>query len=282
MRICVCILMVLPVVLSFAAARADSADELLKKVQDALAKKQVDDALKLADKAIELDAKNPTAFLLRGTVHEAMKQHDKAIADFDRALKLDGKLADAYQRRGCEHFKAGHFAESLADFDKFLELRPDARPGHWQRGITCYYAGKFEEGRKQFEGYEKVDTNDVENAVWHFLCAARAGGVDKARAGILKIGNDRRVPMMQVYALFAGKAKPEDVMASVAEDNPPEAQLHARLFYAHLYLGLYYDVVGDKKKALEHMAKADDDYKIGHYMWDVAHVHRDLLRKDKK
>lgn len=282
MRLCVCVLVVLPVVLSFAAARADSADDLLKKVQDALARKQIDEALKLADQAVAADGKKPAAFLLRGAIHEARQQHDKAIADFDQALKLDGKLAEAYQRRGCEHFKAGHFAESLADFDKFLDLRPDARPGHWQRGITCYYAGKFDDGRKQFEGYEKVDTNDVENAVWHFLCAARADGVDKARAGILKIGNDRRVPMMQVYALFAGKIKPEAVLASVEEGSPAEADLNARRFYAHLYLGLYHDVLGDKKKALEHMTKAADDHKIGHYMWDVARVHRDVLRKDDK
>ena len=103
----------------------------------------------------------------------------------------------------------------------FLRLKPDERAGHWRRGITCYYAKRFDEGRKQFEAYEEKDTNDVENAVWRYLCMARAEGVDKARASILKIGNDRRVPMMQVYALFAGKAKPEDVMASIKEGDPP-------------------------------------------------------------
>src|SRR5262245_17805004 len=255
MRPCIFVLVLLPVMVCFAAASADNADELVKQIQEAFAKKQFDKALKLADQAVETDAKNPRVFMIRGAVHEALQEHDKAIADFDRALKLDGKLAEAYQRRGCEHFKAGHIAESLADFDKFLDLRPDARPGHWQRGITCYYARKFDEGRKQFEGYEKVDTNDVENAVWHFLCAARAEGVGKVRDGILKIGNDRRVPMMQVYALFAGKAKPEDVMASVKEGDPPADQRNQRLFYAHLYLGLYYDVLGDRKAALGHMTK---------------------------
>src|SRR5262249_31316097 len=152
---------------------------------------------------------------------------------------------------------------------------------HWKRGITCYYLGKFDEGKKQFEGYEKVDTNDVENAVWHFLCAARATNVEKARAGMLKIGKDERVPMMQVYDLYLGKAKPEEVLAAVKEGDPKGDKLTERLFYAHLYLGLYYEVQGDKKLALEHLTKATDDYKIGHYMWDVAHVHRDLLKKDK-
>src|SRR5208283_4729806 len=161
----------------------------------------------------------------------------------DQVLKLDPTAAEVYDRRGSIHFKLGKMKESLADFDRFLELRPKEFAGHWRRGITCYYAGSFDEGRKQFEGYEKVDTNDVENAVWHFLCLARAEGPDKARASILKIGKDARVPMMQVYALYAGKGKPEDVIAATEASKPTPEQLHVRLFYAHLYLGLYYEVM---------------------------------------
>ena len=63
--------------------------------------------------------------------------------------------------------------------------------------------------------------------------------------------------------------------------KPSEDKLNERLFYAHLYLGLFFESEGDAKKALEHLTVAAD-HKIGHYMWDVARVHRDLLRKDIK
>jgi len=82
---------------------------------------------------------------------------------------------------------------------------PRNTPATGGAGITCYYAGKFDEGKKQFEGYEQVDTNDVENAVWRYLCMAKSVGVEKARAQILKIGRDKRKPMMEVYALFAAR-----------------------------------------------------------------------------
>ena len=173
----------------------------------------------------------------------------------------------------------GKFAESVSDFDRYLKLAPGKANGHWQRGITLYYAGKYEEGKKQFEGYEKVDTNDVENAVWHFLCAARKDGVAKARAGILAIGKDGREPMMQVYELFKGKVKPADVLAAANAGKLDDDQRKPRLFYAHLYLGLYYDVLGEKKKAAEHMALAAGKYKIGHYMGEVARVHSEMLAK---
>src|SRR5262249_9071705 len=142
---------------------------------------------------------------------------------------------------------------------------PEQRPGHWRRGITCYYAGQFDEGRKQFEGYEKVDTNDVENAVWHFLCVARADGPEKARAAMLKIGKDARVPLWRVHDLAGGKTKPADVLTAVEEGKPTPEQLHIRQFYAHLYLGLYYEVMKDKNKALEHMTLAGDKYRVTQY-----------------
>ena len=56
-----------------------------------------------------------------------------------------------------------------------------------------------------------------------------------------------------------------------------------RLFYTHLYLGLYYEAAGKEKLARGHLIKAADDHRIGHYMWDVAHVHANILRaKEKK
>ena len=262
---------------------AETADELLKEAQAALEKGQVKDAERLAGKAVEQEPKSARARYVRALTRAAAGKHEEAIGDFDKAIELDGKLAEAYDFRGSEYFKLGKIKESLADFDKFLELRPEERNGHWRRGITLYYAGRFEDGRKQFEGYEKVDTNDVENAAWHYLCNARANGVEKARKELLKIGKDRRVPLMEVYALYAGKAKPEDVLKAARAGDPSEAELKGRLFYAHLYLGLYYEAEGDKVKAREHIGKAADDYNVGHYMGDVARVgHKLLSESDKK
>jgi lipoprotein NlpI len=263
-------------------ARAETVDDLLKPARAALARGQTDEALALTRKAIALDPKSVEAFLLLGTILEAVQRHDEAIATFDKVIALDPQTAEAYNRRGSERFKRGQIKESIADFDKYLELKPEEKPGHWKRGISYYYAGRFDEGRRQFEGYETVDTNDVENAVWRYLCMARAVGTAKARAAMLKIGNDRRVPMMEVYALFSGRAKPADVLAAARAGQPSAEQLNERLFYAHLYLGLYFEAEGDRKQALEHLVKAAEEHKIGHYMWDVAHVHVELLRKEPK
>jgi lipoprotein NlpI len=260
---------------------AETVANLLTRARDANVKGHTDDALKLADKAVSLEPNNANIYLFRGILHAGAKHSNEALTDFTKTIELDPKAADAYDRRGSEHFKLGHIAESIADFDKFLELKPAETPKHWRRGIAYYYAGRFEDGWKQFKGYEQVDTNDVENAVWHYLCLARAVGPEKARDSMLKIGKDARVPLMEVYALFKGEAKPADVLAAVEEGKPSVDELNGRRFYAHLYLALYYESIGDKKQTLDHMTKAVAT-PFPTYMGDVARVHLERLRKEPK
>ncbi|HBO52685.1 MAG TPA: hypothetical protein DD471_11940 [Planctomycetes bacterium] len=207
----------------------------------------------------------------------------KATEARREAQELALRAAAAFDRRGGDHFVAGRIEESVTDFDMAVKLDPNREPWHWRRGISYYYVGEFEKGRKQFEGYQTVDSSDVENATWRYLCMARLSGVAAASKAILKIGDDRRVPMRQIYDLYAGKLKPDDVLKAARAGKPSPPALNRRLFYAHLYLGLYYEVADQAELARKHLYKAADDHRIGHYMWDVAHVHANILRaKEKK
>jgi lipoprotein NlpI len=228
--------------------------------------------------AIEAEPNDKGLYARRAALYSAAEEHSQAIADYDKVLKLDPQSAAAYDQRGSEHFTLGHIDESIDDFDRFIKLRPAEEPRHWKRGISYYYAGKWEQGRRQFEGYQTVDDNDVENAVWRYLCMARGQGVQAARESILPIKMDGRVPMMTVYALYAGRAQPDDVMQAAEAGSPSTEALNARLFYAHLYLGLYFEAAGDQARALEHIATAAEKHKIGHYMWNVADVHAKRLK----
>jgi lipoprotein NlpI len=216
-------------------------------------------------------------------VREYDKRHwDLALQSLNRCLQLDSAYTEAWQLRGCVQFLRGKFTESVADFDRYLKLAPEKADAHWQRGISLYYAGRYAEGKEQFGRYEKVDRNDVENAVWHFLCAAKKDGVAKARAAMLPTGKDPRVPMMTVYELFRGMAKPADVLAAAKAGKATEETAKRQLFYAHLYLGLYHDALGEAAQARDHLALAATTYRIPEYMGDVARVHHELLSKAKK
>jgi lipoprotein NlpI len=276
------LLSVLLVLLTATAAGAQSADDLVKQTAAALKAGKIEDAIALAGKALKAEPNNVQALFLRGSAYQLQRKYDKAVGDFSKVIELSPEFADAYQRRGMEQYKLGRIDASIKDFDHYLKLRPKAKPEHWQRGISYYYAGRYKEGQEQFEGYQNFESNDVENAVWRYLCMVPLVGTKKARAALFKIDKDERVPMRQVYDLFAGKLTPKDVLAAAKAGKPSPQELNQRLFYAHLYLGLYYESEGNPKKALEHLNIATEEHPIGHYMWDVARVHRDILRKKEK
>jgi len=262
-----------------AVAEEPKSKELVAEARGALEQGDPAKALGLADRLIATDRKNPQSWLVRGLAHAAVANHLEAVADYTWVVTLDPQAANAYDLRGSEQFKQGQIAESIRDFDKYLELEPQQEPHHWRRGISYYYAGKYDAGAKQFAAYQTVDDNDVENAVWRFLCMARGHGVDEARKSLLKIKHDPRVPMMEIYALFAGQAKPDDVLTAARAGNPSPQQLRERLFNAALYIGLYCEATGDAAGARENIFMAADKYMIGGYMGDVARVHAERLRK---
>lgn len=175
--------------------------------------------------------------------------------------------------RAVSDFKAGRIPESARAFDEVVKLSPSSAPHLWQRGIALYYAGRYKDCREQFESHRTVNPNDVENAAWHFLCVARAASPAEAKKALLPVGPDGRVPMREVYSMFRGDLAPEQVLKRAGSDE--EAQ-----FYAHLYIGLYSEALGQNAVALKHIREAAQDrYAAGGYMHMVARVHLALLQK---
>ncbi len=201
--------------------------------------------------------------VLTVTLHDrrlaAQAPADRPQAIFDRAI-VD--------------FQNGRIAESVVAFDTLARLQPERAPGLWQRGIALYYAGRYKDCRAQFESHRTVNPDDVENAAWHFACVAREETPEKARAALLPVGPDSRKPMREIYEMFRGTLMPEQVLAAAGGQAGSE-------FYAHLYLGLYFEALGNSRQALEQItaAAADRYAPAGGYMHTVARVHLMLLQQ---
>jgi hypothetical protein len=192
------------------------------------------------------------------------------------ATQASAERPQAIFDRASADFLNGRIAESVAGFDELARLAPGSAAELWQRGIALYYAGRYKDCRQQFELHRTVNPNDVENAAWHYLCVARAESPDAARAALLPVGRDARVPMRQIYDMFRGSATPDDVLAAAGRDPASE-------FYAHLYLGLYFEALGNKALALRHItvAAADKYARVAGYMHGVARVHFRILRQQQ-
>jgi lipoprotein NlpI len=178
---------------------------------------------------------------------------------FDQAITLffDGKPRD-----------------SAKVFDDLVALQPALAPELWQRGLALYYADRFEDGRKQFELHKKVNPNDIENPAWHYLCVARASTPEQARKVMLPVGEDARVPMREILALYKGEGTEEAVLTAASQGQGKTRR--NQLCYAHLYVGLYAEAHGETEKAKQHILLAAETYSMDHFMGRVAQVHARL------
>jgi len=271
------------VVVVSSATCADDVNDLLKQTKAAMDKKDYPAAVKLGLAAVKADGKNTDARYLLAMAYYQQRDHKNAVAQFSAALELDPKWTAVSDTRGDAYLKLGEFAKAIADYDVMLEANPKFAPQHWRRGIALYYAGRFEDGVKQFETHKTVNPEDVENAAWHYLCNVKVAGKEKAQKALIAVTGDTRVPMAEIQKLFAGKLKPEDVLAAADKTKADtRAGISAR-FYANLYVALWYEAEGEAKKVREHLTTAVEKYEISDYMWDVGNAHLQLLKaKDKK
>lgn len=245
-------------------------DSVLKQDQLELPDQQDDSANELREKAT-------TAF--------AAGRYQVA---FEAAAKLCQREPDNLRYQlllGDIGFAAGKFDESIAAFDSAIRIRPDIEPQLWQRGLALYYADRFADGVKQFETHQTVNSQDVENVVWHLLCAAQVSDVEEARKNLIPISKDSRVPMSEIYEMFAGRMTVEDVRKAarkttenVLEDS---GRYKLQLYYAYLYIGLYHEMLGDKERTIESLKKAVEVNPLGktNFMGQVARVHLECRRK---
>jgi lipoprotein NlpI len=180
---------------------------------------------------------------------------------------LDAAIAD---------FERGRIDESVARFNQLVVVAPRVMPQLWQRGIALYYAGRYDDCRKQFEAHRMVNPDDVENAAWHFLCVARAESPARARAALLPVGPDARLPMREVLELFRGRMTTDQVMAAAGSSLSGQ-------FYGHLYVGLYYEATGDNARARMALETAANERfrSAGGYMHMVARVHVSRLKPSR-
>jgi tetratricopeptide (TPR) repeat protein len=178
--------------------------------------------------------------------------------------------ARGYIQRGMVYFKLAKIAESIQDFDHAEQLNPIVKPYLWQRGLSYYYSEQYQLGAEQFEIDLTVNSQDVEETVWRYLCIAQFQGVETAKNTLLPVKNDPRPVLRSVYDLFAGNCTPEELL-KIGDTDGKRGN-----FYSHLYLGLYYEAEQNIEQAKTYINQAATQYQIEDYMWNLAVVHQQL------
>ncbi len=80
----------------------------------------------------------------QGLEQQGLNNLDGAIALYTRALELDNYYPDAFNNRGKARMDKGDYANAIADFSEAIKYQPDSFEAVYNRGIANFYAGNHE------------------------------------------------------------------------------------------------------------------------------------------
>jgi len=219
------------------AGRAKQAEELLRKVLSErpnsaetnhclgrallLEGTRLAEALRLLERAVELDANRPEYQLYAGWAANEAGNVPKAERFLAEALRLDQGLADAYWQRGVLRQRQGAARDAIVDLTRALELRPSRYEAHASLADAYYDLGKEPLALREWQIAIQAQ---ADNATWRF------------RYGKLLAANH------QVEASREQLNRALELSAS--EDPPPRWAWEAHNLLAH--------AIGLKPEAIKH------------------------------
>lgn len=103
------------------------------------------------EKAIELDATRPSAYIKRASIYLERGALASANQDFDAALRIDTECADVYYHRAQAAFLTQDFVAAVRDYEKCIELDPKFMYARIQLAVTQYRSGSSAAGIEQFK-----------------------------------------------------------------------------------------------------------------------------------
>ncbi|MGC4092216.1 MAG: tetratricopeptide repeat protein [Polyangiaceae bacterium] len=164
-----------------AAARSKEAEELLRKVLSsrptsaethyclgrALQNEgsRLADALRLFERAVELDAHRAEYQLYVGWAARESGNLPKATRALDQAIALDQGLADAYWQRGVLRQQSGAVKDAIVDLTRALQLRPSRNEVHAALADAYFDLGREPQALGE---WRLAVAAQPDNSTWHF------------------------------------------------------------------------------------------------------------------
>lgn len=148
--------------------RARSLD-YIGRAMDFVTLRDYENALRDADRAIELTPDYPLAYFLRGQIRHRMMRIDngdesrpgsdsrsrntlrrmaldESLADFDKVVELSPRMAPAWFDKGNLHLELGDYTSAISAYTRALELAPNMGQAYYNRGYIYLKLGNRQAG----------------------------------------------------------------------------------------------------------------------------------------
>jgi tetratricopeptide (TPR) repeat protein len=113
---------------------AQTSKEYTQKGRELIDKHDYMEAILNLNKAIELDAKNSSAFFLRATLKEKFEDLHGAMKDYNTAIEANPKSADAFFARGNVKMRLQDYYGAIEDFSAAIAVNENFVEAYFSRG----------------------------------------------------------------------------------------------------------------------------------------------------
>ena len=242
-----------------APARRDppTATKLVAAADEKVRARDLDGAIALATRAIELEPELPGSWSVRGTARFYRGDFDAAISDCTRALALDPKLVQAWTNRGAARFQSGDLDGAIADSTRAIELEPSLAQAWLNRSVSL--CRKHELERAIADATRAIELSPGWGQAWDTRGAARCnkgdldGAIEDSTRAI-----EVEPALAQAWANRAvARSRKDDVDGTIA-DATRAIELDSRNLgnwttrgQARIRKGAYAEAVADFAQAIE-------------------------------
>src|SRR5438132_921606 len=149
--------------------------ELVARAEDAVARRDLEQARDLAQQAAGVHPHDPTVHLLLGRIALASGRGADAVEELRRALRLDPLAAAAHRVLGYALAATGRFGEAAEQWDQWERLA-----GHSETELALLDEAQRAQAAAHLEAAQRAATNDP--GVAQALAMARGGGTEESGA----------------------------------------------------------------------------------------------------
>ena len=138
------------------------ADTLYKQTQALIESGKYLEAIKILNKAIELNPNYAEAYNNRGNAYSYLKQYTKSMQNFNKAIELDPGYVWAYNNRGNAYSNLKQYRKAIQDYDKAIELDPNYAEAYLNRGMIYFYLKQYAKSMQDFNKVIVLNPNYAE------------------------------------------------------------------------------------------------------------------------
>jgi len=159
---------------------------------------ELEKALALLDRAVDLSPSDPTALTNRGVLRQAIGRLADAVADYEAAIKADPSFADAHFNLGVLREERGELVKALEHYTAAVKARPSMAPAH--NNIGALYL-KVNQPQKALECFNRAVKHDPDfaparlNLGWAWLALnQKERALEELKAYVSLVPKDQRDP----------------------------------------------------------------------------------------